>query len=433
MTTGLNDIPSNQQPDDLPYWLSALSPTMKLGSATPGQSETAGIAYLESGTNPYGESLRAFTDAEKATVEANLAAVADASGLNFQFVDQSVADVLIAVSDHTDPGGVYGRTWYETPVITLAYDAVYDSPEGLAQNGYIYMQELMHAAGLSHLTLASERAGTSLFGSWHSAWQDALQIFDTAAMQYLYGVDTSQRAGNDTYDLGQIGAFSQDRTTRLNDPLIWDGAGKDTIDLSSATAAANASLTPGVLSRVGTTSDLITDAGTFSINYGTRIERLIGTDFNDTLSGSAAKDKLVGGNGDDSLSGLLGGDRLVGNRGNDSLMGNAGRDKLFGGAGNDTLVGGGQKDKLTGGGGDDILTGGGGRDRFIFNANAGADHITDFRTARDLVVIKSGAESFDDLIFSETATGSTLSFGNAQITLDGIALTDLTESDFLFL
>lgn len=433
MTTGLNFIPNDQQPDDLPYWLSALSPTMKLGSATPGQSETAGVAYLETGTNPYGEPLRAFTDAEKATVEANLAAVADASGLDFQFVDQSAADVLIAVSDYADPGGVYGRTWYESPVITLAYDAVYDSPEELARNGYIYMHELMHAVGLSHLTLTSERAGTSLYGSWVYAWQDALQIFDTAAMQYLYGVDRAQRAGNDTYDLGRIGAFSQDRTTRLNDPLIWDGAGKDTIDLSSAAAAANASLTPGVLSRVGTLSDLITDAGTFSINYGTRIERLIGTDYNDTLSGSVSKDKLVGGNGDDSLSGLLGNDRLVGNRGDDSLMGGEGRDKLIGGAGDDTLVGGAHKDKLTGGTGNDILSGGGGRDRFIFNANADADRITDFKIARDLIVIKSGAESIDDLTFTETATGSTLSFGNTQITLDGVTLADLAPSDFLFL
>lgn len=433
MTTGLYDIPLDAQPDTLPYWLSALEPTMKLGSAILGQNETAKVAYLESGTNPYGESLRAFTEAEKATVEANLEAVADASGLSFVFVDQSEADVLIAVSDHPDPGGVYGRTWYESPVITLAYDAVYDSPEDLAANDYIYMHELLHAVGLSHLTLTSERAGTSIFGSWINAWQDALQIFDTAAMQYLYGVDQTQRAGNDTYDLGTIGAFSQDRTTRTNDPLIWDGAGKDTIDLSSATGAADASLTPGVLSRVGTTSDLITDAGTFSINFGTQIERLIGTDFDDTLSGSTAKDKLIGGLGQDTLSGLAGNDKLVGGSGHDSLIGDAGRDKLIGGGGDDTLVGGAQKDRLIGGAGDDVLTGGGGRDRFVFTSNAGDDRITEFKTGSDIIVIKSGAESFADLTLTETASGGTVAFGNTHIALDGVALSDLSVSDFLFL
>ena len=432
MPNGLYNLPTNL---DLPYWISALGPTARLGSTELGQAETIGIAYLESGTSPYGESLRAFTDAEKANVLASLAAVSDASGLEFVFVDPAEASVRIAVSDYADAGSVYGRTWSNTssPVITLAYDAVYDSADGLANNSYIYIHELMHAVGLNHLTLTSERVGTSLYGSWTSAWQDGLQLFDTAAMQYLYGVDPTQRAGNDTYDMGTLGAFSQDRTTRLNDPLIWDGAGKDTIDLSSAMGAAQASLTPGVMSRVGTTSDLITDAGTFSINYGTQIEKLIGTDYSDTLSGSTAKDKLIGGLGDDTLLGLEGNDKLAGAKGDDSLIGDAGKDKLIGGAGNDTLSGGAQKDKIVGGADDDMLSGGGGRDRFVFAANDGADTITDFRSGKDRIVIKSGAESIDDITFSDAVDAVTLSYAATSVTLEGVALSDLAESDFLFL
>ena len=74
MPNGLYNLPTNL---DLPYWISALGPTARLGSTELGQTETIGVAYLESGTSPYGESLRAFTDAEKANVMASLVAVSE--------------------------------------------------------------------------------------------------------------------------------------------------------------------------------------------------------------------------------------------------------------------------------------------------------------------------------------------------------------------
>jgi Ca2+-binding RTX toxin-like protein len=158
-----------------------------------------------------------------------------------------------------------------------------------------------------------------------------------------------------------------------------------------------------------------------------------GTNFNDTLFGTANADEIHGGNGADVLFGYGGNDFLFGDAGNDTLIGGAGADALNGGTGFDTasyassansvyvnlaantgafgdaqgdtfssiervvgsnhidvliandtgitLEGGGGHDYLTGGAGfdflnggtgDDMLTGGDGWD--VLTGGAGADH-----------------------------------------------------------
>jgi hypothetical protein len=59
-------------------------------------------------------------------------------------------------------------------------------------------------------------------------------------------------------------------------------------------------------------------------------------------------------------------DSLQGTAGNDYIHGNSGADRLDGGAGNDELRGGSENDRLTGGLGADLLHGGDGRDTFVF-------------------------------------------------------------------
>jgi Ca2+-binding RTX toxin-like protein len=86
----------------------------------------------------------------------------------------------------------------------------------------------------------------------------------------------------------------------------------------------------------------------------------------DTLLGGDGEDYLYGRDGDDTLNGGAGEDRLDGGNGDDHLLGGAGTDWLDGGAGNDTLNGGAGDDQLIGGPGSDILAGGTGADTFIF-------------------------------------------------------------------
>ena len=75
---------------------------------------------------------------------------------------------------------------------------------------------------------------------------------------------------------------------------------------------------------------------------------------------------------------------VIGSAYNDSLTGNGGANRLDGGGGNDVLIGGDGNDTLIGGAGIDSLTGGVGADRFVFNllsdsTNAVRDKVIDFR------------------------------------------------------
>ena len=90
----------------------------------------------------------------------------------------------------------------------------------------------------------------------------------------------------------------------------------------------------------------------------------VGTDLDDTLTGTAGADLLIGLQGHDTLSGLGDGDLLCGGNGADTLSGGDGDDTLEGDRGIDTLSGGDGNDVLRGGQGDDSLTGGDGADAF---------------------------------------------------------------------
>jgi Ca2+-binding RTX toxin-like protein len=76
------------------------------------------------------------------------------------------------------------------------------------------------------------------------------------------------------------------------------------------------------------------------------IERIIGSRFNDRLSGTEHANTIGGGDGNDVIFGLGGNDRLEGGNGNDELHGGPGNDSLHGGHGHDKLFGGAGDDWL---------------------------------------------------------------------------------------
>lgn len=69
-------------------------------------------------------------------------------------------------------------------------------------------------------------------------------------------------------------------------------------------------------------------------------EQVIGTEFGDTIRGSADGDVLVGREGSDLLEGREGNDQLYGGDSNDTLNGGDDDDRMHGGLGNDTMNGG---------------------------------------------------------------------------------------------
>ncbi|WEI17166.1 type I secretion protein [Acinetobacter proteolyticus] len=198
-----------------------------------------------------------------------------------------------------------------------------------------YPHELGHALGLRHTfegstidsfgtgednrkwsVMSYDRTGMSFDGSFAP--------FDVAALQAMYGINTTARSGNDTY------IFNSTEGT-----FVWDGAGIDTIDATTAAQATTINLTEGGWSYIGDKSAWISKANQLTINIGTQIENALGSAFNDTLIGNDLINRLEGGAGNDTLMGAWGNDTLIGGLGNDILDGGKGSDSMAGGAGDD--------------------------------------------------------------------------------------------------
>ncbi|WP_081500870.1 Ig-like domain-containing protein [Bradyrhizobium liaoningense] len=175
-------------------------------------------------------------------------------------------------------------------------------------------------------TIMSYADGWTTLGSPPSVnygWQTGPMAFDIAAIQYLYGANTTYHSGENNYVLGHVSG--------LPDVLscIWDAGGIDsiayggtydcTIDLRAATLT-NSIGGGGYVSFVqGATS--LDHWNAFTIASGVVIEKAIGGSGNDTITGNAAANELTG------------------NGGNDTLVGGGGNDTIDGGDGtNDTAV-----------------------------------------------------------------------------------------------
>ncbi len=129
---------------------------------------------------------------------------------------------------------------------------------------------------------------------------------------------------------------------------------------------------------------------------------IVGSDFNDTLTGGGAADTLFGGDGNDSLTGNAGADTLHGDNGDDTLNGGSGNDSLDGDAGNDSLDGGAGTDSLLGRSGNDSLDGGSLNDTL----DGGSDNDTLFGNSEDDSLLGgSGNDSLDGGSDNDTLLG----------------------------
>jgi Ca2+-binding RTX toxin-like protein len=123
-----------------------------------------------------------------------------------------------------------------------------------------------------------------------------------------------------------------------------DGKLGDTLDFSGATAAVNVNLLHEVATGMG--SDALAD-----------FENVVGSAFNDHITGDALSNILNAYSGNDNVEGEGGADTIRGTGGMDKLRGGSGEDDLFGGAADDGLFGGGGTDFGDGGGGKDVCKG----------------------------------------------------------------------------
>ena len=122
---------------------------------------------------------------------------------------------------------------------------------------------------------------------------DHLMLYDIAALQARWGVNTSYHTGNDTYT-GPSGTIQS----------IWDAGGTDTIDGSGKQQAVTIDLHDGAFSSLGALNN-------FSIAFGALIENAIGSAFADTITGNDVANLVRGGGGNDTVDGAGGDDTFV--------------------------------------------------------------------------------------------------------------------------
>ncbi|MCA3325200.1 MAG: M10 family metallopeptidase C-terminal domain-containing protein [Roseomonas sp.] len=307
-------------------------------------------------------------------------------------------------------------------------------------------------------------------------WTATPMALDIAAIQIIYGANTSYASGNNTYTLPTVNAAGTFWS------CIWDTGGVDVISNSGSSVASIINLNaapltgPNAGGYVSYASNII---GGFTIANNVVIENAMGGSANDTLIGNAANNLLTGNAGADNITGDSGNDTLDGGLGADSLFGGEGDDRflvdtasdqviesvgggadtviasvsyvmpaniealilgdgvlgqsLTGGSAGDLLVGNGNGNNLSGGAGNDTLDGGAGIDTLI--GGEGADRFL-IDNASDQVIesIGGGADiiitsvsytmpaNVEALMLAAGFSGLSLTGSNASDTLIGNGL-----------
>jgi hypothetical protein len=187
-------------------------------------------------------------------------------------------------------------------------------------------------------------SGGGMSASYEQLFPQTFMVYDVAALQSIYGADTTTNTGNNTYIYGTTPFYE----------TIWDAGGIDTLDVSHATNANTLRLTPGSYSAINYSSvanQIQQKQAQYEAQAGTSyFDSWIASVYNDYandiytgenalgIAYGAIIENAIGGSGSDSFY-----DNSVDN----TLQGNAGNDIFYLGAGGfDTIIGGEGTDKI---------------------------------------------------------------------------------------
>ncbi len=295
--------------------------------------------------------------------------------------------------------------------------------------------------GVDTVSYVASTAGVSVFLFNGTATGSDAQGDTLDDIENLIGSRFADLMFGDIGDNVLEGGAGADRLSG-SDNLIGGFEGGDTVSYALSAAAVNVDLRRQG-AQPGSVETIAQSGGDAAGDLLAAFEKIIGSAFNDTLTGDDSVNTLFGGRGNDVLRAIGDGDRLYGGDGSDTLtfagetfgtdvrLGNAianfgsdtaglfeienvtgglGNDSIFGDQFANVLNGGDGDDRIEGGFGNDTLIGGVGVDTIIYDGAQGVTVSLSITTAQNLGIygidVISGFEVLQTTNQNDSVTGS---------------------------
>lgn len=459
------------------------------GIATYGYLNQTGIDGLQDIDDT--SNNRPFTFNELDAMELAFAAIAGVANITFvrevgadgtYIRDEDDADISLMSENNTNGGYASTLSWAGEIL-----DVVVNVGEQGLETEYSYaystaLHEIGHAIGLAHpgdydgdgannyasnavyfedsvqYTVMSYWSETNTGADFNFRYPTGLMLHDIAALQRLYGANTTSWTTNTVYGFNSNTNdrnWALDTTSDFFIAAIWDAGGTDTIDVSAYNDDQTLDLREDAFSSTGGMTYNL------AIARNTKIENAIAGSGDDLLIGNNADADFVeaqywdylgvpeegapvGYSGDNRLEGGLGNDTVsyefgagavdidlgaastiyeLGLNGTDTLIG---IEAITGSAFGDRLVGDGQNNTLSGGMGNDTIAGGGGNDMLFGGDGLDVLDLSGFAAGVSLDLGVATLTLTDALGGSDTATGFEGAVGTAFA--DSLLGTDLANA-----
>lgn len=278
--------------EGVPYFVNAL--LMREDISLKGKS-TISFAFPDDTTGLL-KGMQVYTQEQKDAVKGALAKYTEVTGI--EFIENAVNPDLKFFLDDLTSAGASAYAGYasgqsgEVHINATKYGK--ENQLNIGSYGFeVLLHEIGHALGMKHpfeapvLPVSESNQDNTVMSYTSNDKNDTeLKMFDIATLHYLYGVNKSVRAGNDSYG--------------FNDKHIWDGAGIDSFDASTETQNATINLREGGWSYKGEKNASILADGQSYIGINTKIENAKGGTGNDTLISNKLNNILEGGAGQDT-------------------------------------------------------------------------------------------------------------------------------------
>lgn len=222
----------------------------------------------------------------------------------------------------TEPGRASGDIWLSPELFNTGVQPG-------QQLHHVLMHELGHALGLTHpfednapFPKVAARYDnfqyTVMSYSDHPQHSNSFPItfmpMDILALQYLYGINHNHSPENSVYRFNN----------QVNIQTIWDPGGYNTLDFSTLSNGVRIDMREGSFSSAGQVINAFNRSSmgidNLALAYGTRIHEVIGTSYDDVVTGNTLNNQVLLGAGNDSYIYVNGQDTVLGGSGTNTLV-----------------------------------------------------------------------------------------------------------------